>query len=291
TARAWRDFARRPPDAIIASGGYLSGPVVLAGWARRVPIVLFAGDYALALGTRVMAPLVNVLTTSFEESRRQVLGPRVELTGYPLRAAFLSADPDVGRRQLEIAEHDRLLLVMGGSQGAHAINEAVRGGLRRLVRAAVVVHMAGRAELPAMTAARDQLPRDERARYRPFGFVQEGFASLLAAADLVVCRAGATTVAELGAVGVPAVIVPFRFGRAHQVQTARAVEAAGAAVVVEEHELPSGRLIDASIEMLTNGERLARMRAASAARGRPDAAGAVARIAIDLATARTGRTR
>ncbi len=283
TAAMWLEFSRRRPDAIVASGGYVSVPVMLAGRLHRVPIVLFSGDAQPGWATRVMSPLASVTTVAFREAADRLFATHTEFAGYPLRAAFRAANREAGRTRAGVTPDDRLLLVMGGSQGAHAINTAVKRDLSRLVERAVVIHVTGPRDLPEYEAAAADLDAERRARYQVHGFIDEGFADLLVAADLVVSRAGATSAAELSAVGAPAILVPGAFGAGHQVRTAEAMETVGAAVTVREHELAAGRLADAALELLNDEFALARMRDASRARGRPDGAGDVARMAIRLA--------
>lgn len=282
TVAVWRELGRRPPDVIVASGGYVSAPVLLAGRLRRIRAVLFSGDAQLGLATRVLAPLASVTTVAFKETASQVIGSRVEFTGYPLRAAFAAADGAAGRRVVGAGDDDFLVLVMGGSQGSHAINEAIRRDLARLVERAIVLHVGGRGSLPRLQSAREELPQERRARYQPRDFIDRGFANLIAGADLVVSRSGATSVAELSAVGTPAIIVPGRFGAGHQLRTAEALERDGAAVTISEDLLPSGRLAEAIVDLIDEPQRLDRMRQASRARGRPDAAGEIANLAIRL---------
>ena len=280
----WRDFGRRRPDAVIASGGYVSVPVLLVSWLRRIPSLIFSGDATLGWATRVMAPLTSVATIAFEEARRQIWRTPVELAGYPVRDSFAAPDAAAGRATLGVPDEQPLIVVMGGSQGAHAINEALRADLPRLLAKACVVHVSGQRDYRRLTAERQRLPEQLRGRYRLHDFIESGFADLLAAADIVVSRAGATSVAELSAVGTPAVLIPGTFGAGHQVATAQAMAAAGAAVMLPESALASGRLGDALLELLDEPKRLRTIGAASRDRGRPDAAARIARIGLRLAS-------
>ncbi len=286
TVLVWRELGRRRPQAIVASGGYVSVPLILAGRLRGTPVVLFSGDAQLGWATRVLAPLARITTIAFDAARAQLRGTQIVPTGYPLRAEFGSPDPQAGRRLAGCDPDDQLLLVMGGSQGAHTVNQAILRDLPRLVERGVLFHLTGRAGLAAARAAAERLPDSLRARYQAHAFVSDGFANLLAAADLVVSRAGATSVAELSAVGTAAIIVPGEFGAGHQVATAHAMQGAGAAVVVRETELAKGRLAQMALELLSDSERLAAMQRASRARGRPGAAREIARIAIELGRSR-----
>lgn len=283
TVAVWRNLRRRPPDVIVASGGYVSVPVLLAAWLQHIPRVIFSGDAQLGWATRTLAPLATVATVAFSEAARQLHGTQVKMTGYPLRPSFACPDRAAGRARVGAARDDSLVLIVGGSQGAHSINAAVHRDLPTMLNRAVLVHVAGRQDADWLSATQDALPPDMRRRYQVHRFIDEGFADLMAAADLIVTRSGATAVAELGAVGTPAVIVPGRFGAGHQIATAEAVAAAGAAVVLSEAKLASGGLSHTVIQLLDDPTHLAQMRSAAAARRRPDAAGAVANIAIRLA--------
>ena len=279
----WRDFSRRPPAAVIASGGYVSVPVLLVSWMRRIPSVVFSGDAALGWATRVMAPLASVATIAFEEARTQIWRTRVERTGYPVRSSFAAPDAATGRAEIGVSRHEPLIVVMGGSQGAHVINMALRADLTRLLPKAHVVHVSGPRDYRSLTADRDRLPGSLRQRYHLHAFIQHGFADMLAAADVVVSRAGATSVAELSAVGTAAMLIPGTFGAGHQIATARAMSAAGAALMLPEAELSSGGLVNALLNLLDDQERLRSIGAASLSRGRPDAAARIAAIGLRLA--------
>ena len=283
TVAVWRHLRRRPPDVIVASGGYVSVPVLLAAWLQQTPRIIFSGDAQLGWATRVLAPLATVATVAFAETAQQIKGTRVEMTGYPLRPSFACPNRASGRERVGAAPDDALVLIIGGSQGAHSINAAVHRDLARMLNRAVVVHVAGRQDADWLSAAQVDLPHDLSPRYQVHRFIDKGFADLMAAADLIVTRSGATAVAELGAVGAPAVIVPGRFGAGHQIATAEAVAAAGAAVVLSEETLASGGLSRTVIQLLDDPAQLAQMRSAATTRRKPDAAGAVAKIAIRLA--------
>ena len=278
----WRDFSQRRPDAVIASGGYVSVPVLLVSWLRRIPSVIFSGDAALGWATRVMAPLTSVATIAFEEARPQIWRTPVELAGYPVRASFASPDAAAGRAALDVPSREPLIVVMGGSQGAHVINQALCTDLERILAKAHVVHVSGQRDYQPLTSERDRLPEPLRPRYHLHDFIDRGFADLLAAADVVVSRAGATSVAELSAVGTAAVLIPGRFGAGHQVATAEAMTRAGAAVTIHESDLASRRLSDVLLQLLNNPGHLRTISAASQSRGQPHAAARIAQIGLRL---------
>ena len=279
----WRDFSRRRPAAVIASGGYVSVPVLLVSWMRRIPSVIFSGDAALGWATRIMAPFTSVATIAFEEARTQIWRTPVERTGYPVRTSFAAPDAASGRAQLGVSRREPLIVVMGGSQGAHAINTALRADLAHLLPKAHVVHVCGHRDHRSLIADRNRLPPSLRQRYHLHAFIEHRFADLLAAADVVVSRAGATSVAELSAVGTAAVLIPGTFGAGHQIATARAMAAVGAALILPEAELSSGGLVRVLLALLDDPDRLRSIGAASLLRGHADAAARIAAIGLRLA--------
>ena len=279
----WRDFSRRRPAVVIASGGYVSVPVLLVSWMRRIPSVIFSGDAALGWATRVMAPLTSVATIAFEEARTQIWRTPVERTGYPVRSSFASPKAARGRAVLDVPRREPLIVVMGGSQGAHVINSSLCADLERLLSKAHVVHVCGSRDYSSLADDRDRLSASLRRRYHLHAFIEQGFADLLAAANVVVSRAGATSVAELSAVGTAAVLIPGTFGAGHQIATARAMAAAGAALMLHEAELSSGGLVRAILDLLDDPPRLRSIGAASLSRGQPHAAARIAAIGLRLA--------
>ena len=278
----WRDFTHRKPSVVIASGGYVSVPVLLVCWLRRVPSIIFSGDAALGWTTRLMAPLTTIATIAFEEACDQISGTTTKLTGYPIRSTFANPDPAAGRLLGNVRGDRPFVLVMGGSQGAHTINEALRIDLALLLERVHIVHVSGREDYDRLRTARNQLPEAKRHVYEIHEFIAHGFADLLAAADIVVSRAGATSVAELSAVGAAPILIPGAFGKGHQIATASAVATAGAAVILLESDLVPGQLTNTLFELLDNPEKLGHMRQASRTRGKPDAAIAVASLSLGL---------
>jgi UDP-N-acetylglucosamine:LPS N-acetylglucosamine transferase len=190
---------------------------------------------------------------------------RTVLTGYPLRPGFVPRSPGLPARRL---------LVLGGSQGSHQINEAVWGALDGLLdRFAEVVHQTGR-------QGEEQAATLVRPRYRPFAF-SDRIPDLLGEADLVLCRAGVGTTAEVTAVGLPMLVVPGTFGGGHQLRNAARLHREGAAVHIADEDLTPARLLQ-EVERLTP-ERLEAMAARSRALGRPDAAAAIVRVLLEAA--------
>jgi UDP-N-acetylglucosamine--N-acetylmuramyl-(pentapeptide) pyrophosphoryl-undecaprenol N-acetylglucosamine transferase len=265
------------PDVVIGVGGYASGPLALAAVLSGVPILLQEQNLLPGSTNRLLAPWVEAVAVSFDESRAH-LGGRVVVTGNPLRRAVMKPPP---ARPPDGEFH---LLVLGGSRGARAINRLLAEALQHLAPMQPrlsVVHQSGEGDFEetrrAYEAAAGARARLEW-RVEPF---LERIWDAYAWADLVVCRAGATTVAELTVCGKPAILIPFpHAARNHQVYNARYLADRGAAVVSEQDGLTAERLAGTILELAADGARRSAMAARSRALGSPDAAARV----VDLAT-------
>ena len=205
------------------------------------------------------------------------------VSGTPIRS-FAGVDRADARRGWGLASDDRLLLVFGGSQAVARITAALEEALPTLVRDWVVVHLAGEAGMAAAEATRQRLPAADRDRYRPEPFLTERMAETLVAADLVLGRAGSSTCAEVAAVGVASILVPYPYAHGHQAANAAWLAEQGAAVAVPDAEL-SGERLRIEVEALRDDVQRETLAAAARALGRPDAARDVATALIDLAEA------
>jgi UDP-N-acetylglucosamine--N-acetylmuramyl-(pentapeptide) pyrophosphoryl-undecaprenol N-acetylglucosamine transferase len=194
-------------------------------------------------------------------------------------------DREAARERLEVPIGARVLLVFGGSQAVARFNAAVAGALPRLVPRVHVVHVTGDDGYADALAAREALPAEVRDRYRPYPFLRDDMTAALAAADLVVGRAGSSTLAEVAAFGLPMVVVPYPHAAGHQRANARTLVDAGAAVFVEDEDFDADALVRAA-EILDDPRRHLEMAAAARALGRPGAAAAVTEIVLALAERR-----
>lgn len=275
---AWRVLTSRRPDVVVGVGGYSSGPVVMLAALRRIPTMVLEQNAVPGLTNRILARVVRAAAVTYQETTT-FFGRRAIVTGNPVRQEFFpqaDARPRASRR----------VLVLGGSQGAHAINVAM------VAAAAGVVARTGTLDLVHQTGARDL--EDVRRGYERAGvparaqaFI-DGVASEMSRAALLVGRAGATTLAELAASGTPAVLIPFPGATDdHQRKNARVLADAGAAVLLDERELTPDRLADTIAGLLLDESRLRTMSEAVGRFARPDAA---ARIADTIETL-AGRTK
>jgi len=261
------------PDVVIGVGGYASGPAMLAAAISRIPTLAFEPNVVPGLANRIMAPIVSSAAVHFEETRRYFR--RCQVTGVPVRRAFFNLPP-------KPAGSPPTLLVFGGSQSAHAINEAVMNAIAALseqVPGIHLIHQTGERDYNGAQAAYLR----SRAHAEVFPFIED-MPGMFARADLIVCRSGASTVAEVTAAGKPAIFIPFPHAADdHQLRNAQALERGGAAVLIAEKDLTSERLVDAVRELLGDPARLARMSAASRKLAHSDAARDIALMAGRLA--------
>ncbi len=267
-------LARRRPAAIFTTGGYVAIPVLMAAAVLRIPSVLWDGNVVPGRSVRLVARLATVIAVSNPETGAALGRPNTYLTGTPIRS-LAGVDVDEARATFGGRPGERILLVFGGSQAVRRLNDAVIECLPRLVERVRVVHVTGDAGYAAALAAREALPEELRDRYRPSPFLHDDMTAALAAADLAVGRAGASTLAEAAAFALPTAIVPYPHAAGHQRHNAEQFAAAGAAILVEDEELDGERLLEVA-SLLADPTRHAGMSAAARELARPSAADAVA---------------
>ena len=279
---AWRILSRRTPDVVMGVGGYSSGPVVLAAILRRIPTLVLEQNAVPGLTNRLLARAVDAAAVTFEETVTY-FGRRGIVTGNPVRAEFF--DAQAGNQPAPAAARGAAaprVLIFGGSQGAHAINMAMVEAAPKLAAhpgGLAITHQTGERDLAHV---RDEYRRAGlEARVEPFLFAMD---REVKAADLVVSRAGATTLAELTAAARPALLIPLPTAADdHQRKNAEVLARAGAAEVIDQRVLTGDRLADRIIALVADAPRRAQMAQAARAFARPDAARAIADKVLELA--------
>lgn len=273
------------PAAVFTTGGYVAIPVLLAAAPLGIPVILWDGNVIPGRAVRATARLATVLAVSFQATCVALAvaahGRPCYLTGTPIRDTR-DVDREAARRRLDIPAGERVLLVFGGSQAVRRFNAAVSEALPRLVERVTVLHVAGEDGYAAALTEREALPEAVRARYRPYPFLRDDMSAALAAADLVVGRAGSSTLAEVTALGLPMVVVPYPHAGGHQRANARVLAEAGAARLVEDVDFDAGALLDAAT-LLDDPARHVAMSAAARSLGRPGAAEAVTDLVLAAA--------
>lgn len=242
------------PDVVVGVGGYASGPVLLAAKWRRIPTLIHEQNAYPGLTNRLLGGWVDRVCLSFSESDCAFHRGRTVLTGNPLRPGMEDCPPPLGS--------EPTLLVFGGSRGAKAINDAMLAALPLLqpLQPLRIVHQTGAEDLERVRQGY-QSAGWEKADILPF---IEDMASAYAQAHLVVCRAGATTLAELTACGRPAILIPYPYAAAdHQSANARALARKGAGLLLAQSELSGERLARLAGDLLQDRERLQTMAAAA----------------------------
>jgi UDP-N-acetylglucosamine--N-acetylmuramyl-(pentapeptide) pyrophosphoryl-undecaprenol N-acetylglucosamine transferase len=262
------------PDIVIGVGGYASGPAMLAAVLRKTPTLAFEPNVVPGFANRVIAGMVSGAAVHFAETADYFR--HAEVTGVPVRQAFF----EIGTRPPEVA--NPTLLVFGGSQGAGAINQVMVQCVTALlarVPGIYIIHQTGERDYNQTQAAYQRAG----ATAEVHRFISD-MPAFFARADLVLCRSGASTVAEVTAAGKPAVFIPFpRAADDHQRVNAQALERAGAAVVLEETKLDEVWLVDTIAALLQDPGRLKRMSEAAKSLAHPNAARDIAEMAARLA--------
>ena len=270
---SWRMLSEYRAQAVIGVGGYASGPAMLAASLSSIPTLAFEPNVVPGFANRLVAPIVSAAAVHFRETCHYFR--RCYVTGVPVRAEFFSiSDRPRGSRPT--------LLVFGGSQGAHAINAVTIGSLKALQRelpGLLIIHQVGERDYNDAQAA--YLRADIAAEVYPF---IENMPEAFGRADLLVCRSGASTVAEVTAARKPAIFIPFpRAADDHQMRNAEALTRAGAALLIPEGELTGERLVSTAAELLRDRARLEIMGRAAATLAHPNAAHDIAALAIKMA--------
>jgi UDP-N-acetylglucosamine--N-acetylmuramyl-(pentapeptide) pyrophosphoryl-undecaprenol N-acetylglucosamine transferase len=268
------------PDVVVGAGGYVSGPVVLMAAFSGRPTLVMESNALPGWTNRVLARFVNRAAVSFEQALPYFRGKGV-VTGNPVRREFFEIPP-------KIREPGKLsLLIFGGSQGARALNEAMVAALPLLKSLPVTLrirHQTGPADFERVKAAYAAAGWNENAEVRSY---IDDMMSDFAAADLVICRAGATTTAELIAAGKASIMVPFPYAADdHQRKNAEALQAAGAARMIVQQELSGERLVKEIATLAREPQQIARMEEASRRLAHGDSAVAATNLISELAEKR-----
>jgi UDP-N-acetylglucosamine--N-acetylmuramyl-(pentapeptide) pyrophosphoryl-undecaprenol N-acetylglucosamine transferase len=277
---------RERPAAVFTTGGYVAVPVLMAAAPLGIPVVLWEGNVIPGRAVRATARLADAVAVSFAATcgalSSAAPGRPCFVTGTPIRDTR-EVDREAARIRLGIPAGVRVLLVFGGSQAVRRFNAAVADALPRLVERVAVIHVTGDEGYAPALAGREALPVDLRVRYQPHPFLRDDMLTALAAADLVVGRAGSSTLAEATALGLPMVVVPYPHAAGHQRANARELVEAGAARLIDDEAFDAAALLHAAAILEDPSTHLA-MSAAARELGRPGAADAVADRVIAAAT-------
>ena len=268
-------LARFKPSVVLVTGGYACVAVALAARLQRVPVLIYLPDIVPGLAVRFLSRFAARVAVTSEESCQYLRRDRVVVTGYPVHTDIFSLDMIQARQALNLDTGEKTLLVFGGSRGARSINRSLVAGLRELLPMCQIVHVSGRLDSDWVAGATKSLPAPLRARYHHHAYLYD-MPMALVAADLAVARAGAATLGEFPAAGLPSVLVPYPYSGQHQEANATYMARNGAARVLADAQLAE-KLVPTILELLDDEEALENMRESARAMARPDAPEAIAR--------------
>ena len=255
------------PDVLFFTGGYVAVPMAFAG--QRVPTLLYVPDIEPGLALKMLARFADRICVTAPDSQRY-FNKRVTLTGYPLRPDLSSWERYQARTALGLSSNKPALLVFGGSKGARSLNRAVLANLPALLELAEVVHISGQLDWEEIEEAEAGLKSSQKKRYHTFPYMHE-MGKALAAADLVVARAGASTLGEFPFFELPAILVPYPYAWRYQKVNASYLAQRGAAVIVDDSRLQE-ELLDTIRVLLDNPGKRKSMQAAMRSLSKPEAA-------------------
>lgn len=268
------------PDVLFFTGGYVAVPMALAGW--KLPSLLYVPDIEPGLALKTLARLADRICVTAQDSFSFFKRPgRINLTGYPTRSDLTRWTRTAARQALHLNDESPILLVAGGSKGARSINNAILANLTALLEMAQVIHLTGELDWPDVEAKKTDLSVSQSARYLAFPYLDEQMGAALAAADLAISRAGASTLGEYPLFGLPAILVPYPHAWRYQRVNADYLVRHAAAVTLEDAAL-SSQLLPAVQALLSQPQKLTSMRLAMQNLSRPEAAAQIGRQLLTL---------
>jgi UDP-N-acetylglucosamine--N-acetylmuramyl-(pentapeptide) pyrophosphoryl-undecaprenol N-acetylglucosamine transferase len=281
TLKAWQLVGQHQPQAMLTTGGFVSAPVAVACWLRRVPILVYLPDIEPGLAVKFVAKFAAKIGVTTDESVKYFPARKTIVTGYPTRSDLAQTDRLAANRRFELSDDRKTLLVFGGSQGARSINRAIEAVLEPLLAKYQVIHISGSTDAAEVQAKRDSLTEELKRHYHVFEYVHDmGLA--LTAADVVVSRAGASILGEYPLFGLPAILIPYPYAWRYQKVNADYLVTRGAAIQLDDETL-SDTLLSTIEDMLNDETRRRTMSAAARSLARPDPALALAQTLQKLA--------
>ena len=278
-------LAQFKPDVLFFTGGYVAVPMAVAGW--RVPSLLYVPDIEPGLALKTLARFADRIAVTAGDSARFFKQPeRISVTGYPTRAGLAGWERQTARKALGLSDEAPVLLITGGSKGARTINTPVLTHLPELLALTQVVHITGELDWADIQAKTTALPAELAGRYHAFPYLHEQMGAALAAADLALSRAGASTLGEYPLYGLPAILVPYPFAWRYQIVNAGYLVQHAAALIIENEYLP-GQLLPTVSDLLKDAAKLNAMRAAMQSLSHPNAAREIAEQVLALAEKRS----
>ena len=247
------------PDVILSTGGYGSIPACIAGRLLRLPLVIFLPDIEPGLAVRFESRIATHIATSTKNTNTSLSKKKLSVTGYPVRKRFNELTTGSARTELGLGASETVLFVSGASQGSQLLNNFIFQELEELCQNAVILHITGEKDIGEALKKRANLPTELANRYRPESFFED-IPVFMFSANLSIMRAGASILGELPAAKLPAILIPGDYAGGHQKANAHWLAKQGAALIIEENELPD--LKQRTLEILSNETRLEEMKTA-----------------------------
>ncbi len=234
------------PEVIFSKGGFVSVPVVIGGWLNKIPVIVHESDITPGLANKIATRFAKVVCTTFPDTVDHFREGKAIHTGTPIRRELFSGNPQIGRRLCGFSDEKPVILVMGGSLGAVAINKTVRASLSRLTRRFQVVHICGRGNYDPIL--------EEHPDYKQFEYVSEELPHIMAMTDLVVSRAGANSIYEFLALKKPTLLIPIPLSssRGDQILNAQSFSRQGFSKVLEQEKMTEDTLYDHIVDLYNN---------------------------------------
>lgn len=286
-AKATRIVHKFQPDVVIGTGGYVCGPILLAASLMHIPTLIQEQNVVPGITNKILSKFVTKIAAGTEEAMKHFPADKVVFTGNPIRSEVLSAQREEGAAAFGLDPKKTTVLVSGGSRGARAINRAMIGVLKHAADYPSVqfLHVTGKLGyadvMDRLSKEGVELAKCPHIIVKPYLY---NMPQAMAMADLAIFRAGATGLAELTARGIPAILIPYPYAAEnHQEHNARALQETGAARMILDKDLTAESLNAVLAELLSEPDKLQAMAKASRAMGRPQAAGDIADIILDIA--------
>ena len=258
------------PDVMFFTGGYVGFPVAVAG--RKIPSVLFVPDIEPGMALNYLSKSADVITVVCRDSVNYFKDPeKIKVTGYPTREDIRQWDRTDALKVFGLSEDLPVLFVFGGSKGARSINRALKANLSGLLPRCQIIHVTGTTDWEEMQQFYDSLPDADKQNYKIFPYLHEEMGAAFSAADLIISRAGASTLGEFPLFGVPAILVPYPYAWRYQKVNADYLVSKNAALMIKDEELPE-KMTGAVTDLLDHPEKLSAMKAAMKGLAMPDAA-------------------
>jgi UDP-N-acetylglucosamine--N-acetylmuramyl-(pentapeptide) pyrophosphoryl-undecaprenol N-acetylglucosamine transferase len=242
-AQAYFKLGRIKPDAIFSKGGFVSVPVVIAAWLRKIPVYIHESDITPGLANKISSKFAKKIFVTFEEAKKHFVAGQAVVTGSPIRDELLQGSKEKGLSYLGFRSHLPVLIIMGGSLGARKINEAVREALPELHRSYQIVHICGKGNIDNSLS--------ETEGYRQFEYIQKELPDVVASADFVISRAGSNSIFEWLTLKIPMLLIPLTraASRGDQILNAQSFEKQGFCHVLYEEDLTKDTLLNALKEL------------------------------------------